>query len=62
VLPGSSPAEIEIRAIAVERLVALLRHRAQPVTTLDLDNLFWSRGGQAVYKARPRHRIRTVFN
>ena len=63
-IPAGSPQEIEIRAVAldaVERLVAALRDRGQPVTAMDLDNLLWYRGGQAIYKERPRHRTRTVF-
>jgi hypothetical protein len=63
-IPAGSPAEIEIRAVAldaVERLVTALQDRGQPVTALDLDNLLWYRGGQAAYKAQPRHRTRTVF-
>ena len=63
-LPAGSAAEIEIRAVAldaVERLVAILRDQGQPVIAMDVDNLLWYRGGGDIYKARPRHRTRTVF-
>lgn len=61
---AGSAAEVEIRAVAldaVERLVAILRGQGQPVMAMDLDNLLWYRGGDAIYKAQPRHRTRTVF-
>lgn len=63
-IPAGSRAEIEIRACAVdavERMVAHLRDRGQPVTAMGLDYLLWNRGQQPSYKARPRHRTRTVF-
>lgn len=63
-LEAGSPEEIEIRAVAldvVERLVTILRRKGQPVTAMSLDNLLWYRGGGEIYKARPRHRTRTVF-
>jgi hypothetical protein len=63
ILAGSSE-EIEIRACAlhaVELLVAALRDAGQQITASGLDYLLWNRGGQPRYKARPRHRARTVF-
>jgi hypothetical protein len=52
-----SPAEVEIRACAVdavERIVA-----ARPgVCAADIDELLWNRGREARYKGRPRHRSR----
>jgi hypothetical protein len=52
-----SPAEIEIRACAVdavERIVA-----ARPgVCAAEVDELLWNRGREARYKQRPRHRAR----
>lgn len=52
-------AEVEIRAAgveAVERLSALTDRSAG-----DLDLALWTRGGEARYKAVPRHRARSVF-
>ncbi|MBA2521686.1 MAG: hypothetical protein H0V24_18675 [Chloroflexia bacterium] len=63
-ISAGSPAEVEIRAVAldaVERLVTILQADGQQITAMDLDNLLWYRGGGAVYKERPRHRTRTVF-
>lgn len=63
-IPAGSPAEVEIRAVAldaVERLVAILRASGHPITAMDLDNRLWYRGGEAMYKQHPRHRTRTVF-
>jgi Potential Queuosine, Q, salvage protein family len=56
--------EIEIRAAAVhacERIVEALGTNGQHVTSMQLDYLLWNRGQQPEYKARPRHRSRTVF-
>ena len=63
-LTAGSPEEVEIRAVAltaVEAIVAALRARGQHVTAMDVDNLLWYRGGGAMYKAAPRHRTRTPF-
>jgi len=51
--------EREIRACAVHacREIAL-RHG---ISERDLDHRLWTRGQDAAYKARPRHRCRTVF-
>jgi hypothetical protein len=63
-LKSGSEEEVEIRAAAVhagELLVAELCRRGRPVNALQLDNLLWYRGQQLFYRARPRHRTRTIF-
>jgi hypothetical protein len=63
-IPSGSPEEVEIRACgvhAVELLVAELRRQGQPVTARGLDYLLWNRGQGPHYKARPRHRTRSVY-
>ncbi len=63
-LDAGSEEEVEIRACgvdAVERLVALLRARGVVTTAQTLDHVLWDRGQQPAYKARPRHRARSVF-
>ena len=63
-IPAGSPEEIEIRATAlhtVELLVAALHRSGQPISAAELDYLLWNRGQLPLYKARPRHRTRTVF-
>jgi hypothetical protein len=63
-IPSGSPEEVEIRALAlhaVELLVAALRRRGERVSAMQLDYVLWNRGRQPAYKARPRHRTRTVF-
>jgi len=62
-VPAGSPEEVEIRASAVhvvELLVAALRKLGRQTTAAQLDYLLWNRGQQPYYKARPRHRTRTV--
>ncbi|HNX51764.1 MAG TPA: queuosine salvage family protein [Thermoanaerobaculaceae bacterium] len=63
-LAAGSPEEVEIRAAAVhavELLRAELARQGRSVTAMQLDYLLWNRGQQPEYKARPRHRARTVF-
>jgi len=63
-IPSGSSEEVEIRACAlhaVELLVAALRQRGEPVSAMQLDYVLWNRGQEAAYKARPRHRTRTVY-
>jgi hypothetical protein len=63
-IPAGSPEEVEIRAgalYAVELVVDALRDQGRPATARQLDYLLWNRGQGAVYKARPRHRTRTVY-
>ena len=63
-LPAGSPEEVEIRACAVhavELMADALRQSGRPVTPAGLDYLLWNRGQAPHYKARPRHRTRTVF-
>jgi hypothetical protein len=53
-----------LRACAIdacERIVALLRPTAPATTAQRLDYLLWNRGRGPVYKARPRHRARSLF-
>jgi hypothetical protein len=61
--PGE-PAEVEIRACAVdavEQLVRRLRAGGHAVAARDLDGWLWSRGQATHYKAHPRHRCRSIF-
>jgi hypothetical protein len=63
-IPPGSPEEVELRAgavHAVELLKAELRRQGHAVTAMGLDYLLWTRGHAPRYKARPRHRTRTVF-
>ncbi len=63
-IASGSPEEVEIRACglhAVEMLVAELAQQGRPCTAGDLDGVLWRLGGQAVYKAQPRHRTRCTF-
>jgi hypothetical protein len=63
-IPSGSPEEVEIRACglhAVELLVAELKRQGQAVTARGLDYLLWNRGQEPHYKARPRHRTRSVY-
>jgi hypothetical protein len=55
--PG--PQEREIRACAVHAC-ALIAQRVA-MTERDIDNALWYRGQRPEYKARPRHRCRTVY-
>ncbi len=59
VLTHDSPEEVEIRACAVDAVEQLAR--ALDSTARDLDDWLWRRGGEAKYKARPRHRARCSF-
>jgi hypothetical protein len=58
VLPAG-PWEREIRACAVHAC-ALLAPRLG-LTEHELDHVLWNRGQEPAFKARPRHRCRTVF-
>jgi hypothetical protein len=63
-IPSGSTEEVEIRACAlhaVELLSAELRKAGQDIWPMQLDYLLWNRGQLAQYKARPRHRTRTVY-
>jgi len=63
-IPSGLAEEIEIRACgvhAVELLVAELRRQGHPITARGLDYLLWNRGQGPHYKARPRHRTRSVY-
>jgi len=63
-IPAGSTEEVEIRACglhAVELISAELRRSGQHVTARGLDYLLWNRGQESQYKARPRHRTRSVY-
>jgi hypothetical protein len=63
-IPSGSAEEIEIRACAVHAVELLkeeLNRIGYDVKSLELDYMLWNRGQQPYYKARPRHRTRTVF-
>jgi hypothetical protein len=63
-IPAGSAEEVEIRACAVHAVELLKRELHESgceVTAMGLDYLLWNRGQQPYYKARPRHRTRTVF-
>jgi len=63
-IPAGSEEEIEIRASAVhavELLVQQLNGAGHATSASRLDYLLWNRGQQPYYKARPRHRTRTVY-
>jgi hypothetical protein len=52
-------AEREIRACAVHACESISRRTGVPAR--EIDAWLWTRGQQREYKARPRHRCRTVF-
>lgn len=63
-IAAGSREEVEIRACAVhaaELILAELRRRGARSNAMMLDNLLWHRGQEPFYRARPRHRTRTVF-
>jgi hypothetical protein len=63
-IPSGSAEEVEIRACAVhavELLTKELRSSGRNATAMGLDYLLWNRGQKPHYKARPRHRTRTVY-
>jgi hypothetical protein len=55
--PG--PQEREIRACAVHACAQIAARTA--MSERDIDNALWYRGQRPEYKARPRHRCRTVY-
>ena len=55
--PG--PQEREIRGCAIHACAAIARRTG--MTERDIDNALWYRGQRPEYKARPRHRCRTVY-
>jgi hypothetical protein len=55
--PGDE--EREIRACAVHACEAIAAELGVPPRTLDV--MLWNRGQDARYKARPRHRTRTIY-
>ena len=63
ILP-SSDEEIEIRAAAIyasELVVEYLNSLGNPIMAKELDYVLWNRAHDPIYRARPRHRTRTVF-
>jgi hypothetical protein len=58
-LDAGSPEEVEIRACAVHAGELIAARLGVPPRTLDA--WLWDRGQAPRYKARPRHRTRTVF-
>jgi hypothetical protein len=58
ILPLGGP-EREIRACAVHACELISQRTGTPPRTID--NWLWTRGQAPAYKARPRHRCRTVF-
>jgi putative queuosine salvage protein len=55
----SGPQEREIRACAVHACAAIAQRTG--MTERDVDNALWYRGQRPEYKARLRHRCRTVY-
>ena len=55
--PG--PQEREIRASAVHACAAIAQRTG--MSERDVDNALWYRGQRPEYKARPRHRCRTIY-
>jgi hypothetical protein len=55
--PG--PQEREIRGCAIHACAAIARRTG--MTERDIDNALWYRGQRPEYKARPRHRCRTIY-
>jgi hypothetical protein len=53
------PQEREIRACAVHACAAIAQRTG--MSERDVDNALWYRGQRPEYKARPRHRCRTVY-
>lgn len=59
-VPEGSEAEVELRACAVDAVERLVGILDDGTTAARLDTLLWNRGAGERYKARPRHRTRTV--
>jgi hypothetical protein len=57
VRPG--PQEREIRGCAVHACALIAKRTG--MTERDIDNALWYRGQRPEYKARPRHRCRTIY-
>ena len=63
-IPSGSKEEVEIRACAVHAVELLkkeLQSTGQRITSSGLDYLLWNRGQQPHYKAKARHRTRSVY-
>jgi hypothetical protein len=63
-IPPGAAEEVELRACAVhavEQIREAVARTGRVVTAMQLDYLLWNRGQLLQYKARPRHRTRTVY-
>ena len=62
-IQANSEAEVEIRAAAVHAAELIVRESARPdsITAMRVDYLLWNRGQEPAYKAKPRHRARSVY-
>jgi Potential Queuosine, Q, salvage protein family len=60
-IPTGSQEEVEIRACAVHAVELLADALGRQVCPMQLDYVLWNRGQGPAYKARPRHRTRTVY-
>lgn len=60
-IAAGSRAELEIRACALHAVELMVVALGGQVSAMQLDYVLWNRGQQAAYKARPRHRTRTVY-
>ena len=59
-LDHDSREEVEIRAVALHAVELLVQAHPGETTAAALDWVLWTRGAQARYKARPRHRAPTT--
>jgi len=63
-IEAGSPAEVEMRALAVhavEGLVTRMCELGTTITARELDTLLWTRGQRPSIKASPRHRTRSTY-
>jgi Potential Queuosine, Q, salvage protein family len=60
-IPAGSAEEREIRGCAVHAVELIRESSSSKATSMQLDYILWNRGQAPEYKARPRHRTRTVF-
>lgn len=59
-LPHGSPAEVELRACAVQAVELLSQATERTLSPAEIDGILWNRGSQARYKAVPRPRSRNT--
>ena len=60
-IPSGSREEIEIRAGAVHAVELIADALGREAWPMQLDYVLWNRGQEPAYKARPRHRTRSVY-